>query len=159
MGMSILDKGGLSIFGPMGYPDSEQILFVDVNQTGSSETGVRGNPYQTIQGAVDAVVTAGDNSDDVAYVIMVAPGTYTETLTLENDLLKNLAFMAMGGPASGGYSNVNGSVILDPASGDALESELDNTNLHYLYFKGFTYICLNIIVIINSDSVFVIAIE
>lgn len=107
-----------------------QILYVDVNEASSGETGTPNEPFKTQQAAVDAIAALGDNSDIKGYVIMVAPGIYTETLTLEDDALYNLAFIAMGGPNS---------VILDPASGDALESEIDNTNLHYLYFNGFRF--------------------
>lgn len=121
--------------------ESTHILHVDISQTLSTETGSFTNPFNTIMAAVNKVVSNADNSDDVAYIIKIAPGTYTETVTLENDLLKNLSFIATGGnPASGGYSYVNAGVILDPASEDALESEVDNTNLHYLYFKGIRFI-------------------
>ncbi len=115
-------------------------VYVDINQATSLETGSRENPYKTIQAAVDAIAALGDNSDTVAYVIHVAPGTYTETLTLEDDALYSLAFLSTGGPAVEGYAAGGGGVIMDPASGDALESEVDNNNLHYLYFKGFRFL-------------------
>jgi len=83
-----------------------------------------------IQNVVDKIAESGLNSDIVGATILVAPGTYTETITLEDDRLYNLSFIAIGGPHS---------VILDPANGDALESGEDNTNLHYLYFKGFRF--------------------
>lgn len=117
-----------AITGP--FTDSAQVYFVDIGQTASSESGKRGDPYKTIQGAVDAIAALADNSDTKGYVIMVAPGVYTETLTLEDDALYNLAFIAMGGPWG---------VVMDPAGGDALESEVDNEHLHYLYFKGFRF--------------------
>jgi len=108
---------------------SSQVMYVDVNRSNTG-SGTPGEPYATMQAAVDAIATAADNSDTLGYVIYVAPGTYTETLTLESDALYNLAFIAEGGPHG---------VIMDPATDDALESEVDNTNLHYLYFKGFNF--------------------
>ena len=62
--------GGATIIG--AQRDSSKVLFVDVGQTTSSETGHRGDPYKTIGAAVAAIVAFGDNSDDVAYVIMAA---------------------------------------------------------------------------------------
>ncbi|MDP8238346.1 MAG: hypothetical protein P9X24_04595 [Candidatus Hatepunaea meridiana] len=110
--------------------DSDYTLYVDGNQSLSTGEGTSHDPFKTIQAAVDAVATAADNSDTVGYDIKVAPGLYTETLTLESDELFNLAFEAIGGPNS---------VVMDPTTGDALESEADNTNLHYLYFNGFRF--------------------
>jgi len=81
-----------------------------------------------IQNVIDKIAASGLNSDTVGATILVAPGTYTDNIVLEDDALYNLSFIAIGGPNS---------VILDPADGDAIESGEDNTNLHYLYFKGF----------------------
>jgi len=66
-----------------------------------------------IQNVVDKIAASGLNSDTVGATILVAPGTYTETLTLEDDALYNLSFIAIGGPNS---------VILDPASGGTLKA-------------------------------------
>ena len=120
--------------------DNAQVFYVDIGRTASLETGSADSPYKTIMGAVNAVIALQDNTNDKAYVIYVAPGTYTETITLESAYLVNLAFIAMGGSACQGYSAGSGSVILDPSSDPALESEATNTNLVYLYFKGFRFL-------------------
>ena len=116
--------------GIAGAQDPGKVYYVDKNHPYDNGDGSPLAPLQTIQAAVDAIAAAQDNSDTVGYVIKVAPGVYTETLTLESDYLYNLAFIATGGPDS---------VVMDPASNDALESEEDNENLHYLYFKGFRF--------------------
>lgn len=113
-----------------GFVDSDNILYVDVGQTASTETGSRGQPYKTIQAAIAAVIAAGTNSDTVPHLIMVAPGTYAENLLLENVALYNLTFVAYGG---------KGSVIINPGTGDALASGQNNDHLHRLRFYGFTF--------------------
>jgi len=98
------------------YSNSDRVLYV--------------NSGQTIQSAIDTVIARGDNTEDLAYVILVAPGIYAETIDLDGLELYNLSLIAMHGTHT---------VIIDPASGRALESDTLNENLHYLYVKGFTF--------------------
>ena len=85
---------------------------------------------ETIQSAIDTIIARGDNTEDSAYVILVAPGIYAETIDLDGLELYNLSLIAMAGTRT---------VIIDPASGRALESDTLNENLHYLYVYGFTF--------------------
>lgn len=118
------------------WTTSTHTLYVDVIQTASGNVGTPNNPYTTIMAAVNAIIAATDNTDAVTYTIYIAPGTYTETVTLENAELANIAFISLGGPAKDGYTVGTGGVVLDPSGANALESEGTNSALHYLYFFG-----------------------
>jgi len=85
---------------------------------------------KTIQSAIDTIIARADNTDDSAYVILVAPGEYAEAIDLDGLELYNLSFISMFG---------NHTVIINPAAGNALETDSANANLHYLYVKGFTF--------------------
>lgn len=112
-----------------GFVDSANILFVDVGQTASTETGSRGQPYQTIMAAVNAIIAAGNNDADVAYIVKVAPGTYVEKIDLDGLLLKNVSFIA----------EEPESVFISPGAGNALETDANNANLKHLYFRNFNF--------------------
>lgn len=111
--------------------ESKYILNVDKNAVTPTDgaNGSARHPYKTIQAAIDAVVAAGDNSDAIAYVIKVAPGTYAETIDLDSTELYNLSFIAEEAHT----------VFISPESDNALETDANNGNLHYLYFRNFTF--------------------
>lgn len=76
--------------------------------------GSFGKPYKTIQAAIDALATAGGVG-----IIDIAYGAYTENITLNNSSLSNVVIQGNG-------------ASLIPASGDALSSTTNNSNLSYL---------------------------
>jgi len=112
-----------------GWANSKYVLYVNKTTTVASgdQTGERGRPYDEIQDAVAKVISNADNADAVNYIIMVAPGTYTTMINLDSAALYNLSIIAEGGPHS---------VIVNVATGNALECNSVNDHLHYLYIKG-----------------------
>lgn len=62
-------------------------------------------PFKTIMAAVNQVIANGDNTSAKPYTIKIAPGTYAETIILENTALKHLQITG-----SGPYIGLNVSV-------------------------------------------------
>lgn len=61
------------------YAD-QQIVYVSKNGSDLTGTGGQHRPFLTIQAAINAIT---DNTASKKYLIRIAPGTYTETLTLK----------------------------------------------------------------------------
>ena len=112
------------------YDVSDNTFYVSKNGDDTNGKGSFSYPFASIGKAIEAVIAKGDNADDIAYTIMVFPGTYAETIDLDSVALYNLSIMAMGGPHS---------VVIHPGSGNALECNSFNDHLHYLYVKGIDF--------------------
>ena len=61
------------------YAD-QQIVYVSKNGSDVTGTGGQHKPFLTIQAAINSL---SDNTSSKKYVVRIAPGTYTETLTLK----------------------------------------------------------------------------
>ncbi len=61
------------------YAD-QQIVYVSKNGSDLTGTGGQHKPFLTIQAAINAIT---DNTASKKYLVRIAPGTYTETLTLK----------------------------------------------------------------------------
>lgn len=61
------------------YAD-QQIVYVSKNGSDVTGTGGQHKPFLTIQAAINSL---SDNTSGKKYVVRIAPGTYTETLTLK----------------------------------------------------------------------------
>jgi hypothetical protein len=115
-------------------------LYVDGTRTDSyTQTGSITNPYKTIMGAVNQVVTNGDNGT-YTYIIDVAPAVYAETVDLGNAALVQLIFAGHGeggaaGATFGGYGTATQGATIEPGSGNALQA--NNDNLKMLQVDGF----------------------
>lgn len=87
--------GALQGGGGLNLPPTK-ILFVDGNRTDTYVAdGSLSKPFKAIMGAVNQIVSNGDNSTQ-NYVVWVNPGLYTETIDLSNSALVNLTFVGYG---------------------------------------------------------------
>lgn len=118
--------GSLTGSGGGFTPPPTKALYVDNSRTDSyTADGSLLKPFKTIMGAVNQVVTNGDNSTN-QYVIWVNPGTYAETIDLSNSALVNLTFI--------GY----GVIVNTGNAGDALKA-VGNDNLTDVKMVGFKF--------------------
>ncbi len=104
-----------------------RVLYVDDGRTDSFVAdGSLSQPFPTIMGAVNQIISNGDNATN-AYTVIVNSGVYPESVVLENAALVNLSFVA------------NGFVWLTGPSGpsNAVQSTANNNNLISLGFSGF----------------------
>lgn len=107
--------------------DPSHTLYVDCAKTGSyTEKGTIHHPFKTIQSAINQVITNGDNSWTVPYIIKIAAGKYVENVVCENSALYNLIF------EGDGFRQV----IIEPSSGLAFSSTSNNDNLSWLLFRN-----------------------
>lgn len=106
-------------------------LYINQNQPGGfTPDGSILRPFVHIMDAVNQIIT---NNNGLNYVIIVAPGTYTETITLNNLALNRLAFVTM---------NVNnGSLSNDALANTSIAGDIvstsNNANIKSLEFRGF----------------------
>lgn len=108
---------------------SGQIFYVDGQRTDTyTATGNILFPFKTIGAAVAKVISNADNGAK-PYNILVSPGAYAETVTLNSALLFNLTFTAL---ANAGTAVQNTSIT-------SLVSNATNTNLANCIFSGFTF--------------------
>lgn len=108
-------------------------LFVDGNRTDSyTATGAINLPFKTIGAAISQIITNADNATH-PYCVYVYEGSYNETLSFNNALLYNIAFVAM----AYNQGQIN-SCVFGQGSGTAITSTSNNTNLGSLSFSGFT---------------------
>ncbi len=100
-------------------------IYVDKNRTDTyTEDGTILTPYKTIASAIAYVISL--NYD--GYInIEINNGIYAETITLESEALKYLALTGKG------YVSIN------PASGNALQSTSNNTNLFALHINNIIF--------------------
>lgn len=105
-------------------------FYVDKNRTDTyTATGTISLPFKTIQAAVNQVATNNDGSAASPYQIdIVGAGTYVENVTLNDLGLKGISFV--------GHANVT----INPASGDAINSTVNNSNLVYIEFTDMSFI-------------------
>lgn len=105
-------------------------LYVDGNRTDTyTEKGSITKPFKTIQSAINQIITNNDN-DTFAYAIKIASGTYTENVLLEDLKLYNVHLIGESCET----------VIINPASGNSLQSSLNNNNLTNLNFTGIYFV-------------------
>ena len=97
------------------------ILYVAKNGDNTTGDGSYGKPYLTIQAAVNRIITSNDNTSK-PYIIVVAPGTYDETVMLNNAALRNIHIVGAEGAETA--VTVNG-----------ITSNSDNSNLALLELK------------------------
>lgn len=109
----------------------QNIIFVSQNGDDTALTnGMRGSiaaPYRTIQAAINAVEIADDNTVDNQYLIWIAPGRYEESLVFNDNRLRHVTVVG------------HGTVIVDPPSGDAIDSTTLNDGLQSLTFNGISF--------------------
>lgn len=94
----------------------------------ADELGTIYHPYGTIQAAIDRIDQNGDN-DQNAYVVVIYPGLYEETVSLNYSSLRDISLV--------GYRGVE----ISPTSGNALESVANNQDFtifeaHNIRFNG-----------------------
>ena len=99
---------------------SPTVLCVDALVGDDTEGDGIGVPFKTVQAAVNAVASAGDNSSSKPYVIDIAPGVYPDNIVLEDPSLAFISFMGSG---------INSTRI----TGN-IQSSSNNTNLSSVYF-------------------------
>lgn len=113
-------------FVPPATIPTTTLLWVDVNRTDSyTEDGSIVRPFKTIMGAINEIIA---NADTRPYQILIAPGTYAENVVLENVNLRSVSLIGLG--------SVEGGVRLNPASGNAVQSNANNTNLRTFQMSG-----------------------
>lgn len=125
-----IDNAG-SGFGTMqgGFiPPATKSLYVDGNRTDSyTADGSLLKPFKTIMAAVNQVISNGDNSLAVPYLIdIVGPGSYAESIILENASLVSLTFEGHG------VVTVTGTPSVGPGP---LRSQANNSNLQLVQFS------------------------
>jgi hypothetical protein len=104
-------------------------LYVDGGRTDSyTADGTRQYPFKTIMAAINQIIANADNAT-YKYVIEVAVATYAENITL-NDL--NLRRITITGPASSTATTA----IIQPASGNAIDSSSNNGNIAAVSFNN-----------------------
>jgi len=88
--------------------------YVDLNSTASSPDGSIGKPFATIQAAIDFAALGGPG--ELHAHIILAPGTYTETVVYPSMIISSLSLAAVSqGLSTSGQkaAYVNGSVTVD----------------------------------------------
>jgi hypothetical protein len=101
------------------------VIYVDVKRVGENYTpdGTIFFPYQSIQDAVDYVAEVVRTK---MLTISIAPGTYVETVNLNNANLRQLHLRG----------DVFQSTIIQPSSGNAIECTTNNANFTALTLTG-----------------------
>lgn len=110
-------------------PPVTKVLYVDGGRTDSyTADGSLLKPFKTIMAAVNQIITNGDNSASVPYLIdIVGPGTYVENVDLSNAAIVNLGMEG------------HREVIIAPTSGDALASTSNNTGFATCYIQDIQF--------------------
>ncbi|MCK9577122.1 MAG: hypothetical protein M0R51_14555 [Clostridia bacterium] len=101
------------------------VIYVDNKRTDTyTEIGTYNFPFKTISSAISYIISLGFNS----YVnIEVNDGVYDETILLEDEALKYIVFTGRG------Y------VVINPSSGNALQSTTNNGNLFALHISNIVF--------------------
>lgn len=118
-------------------------LYVDGTRTDSyTQTGAIGTPFKTIMGAVNQIITNADNVT-YPYIIKIEPTNYAENVVLESTTLYNITLDGQGPPVNGieyalgtPAGNITGLTTITPISGNAIQSNTNNTNLSILHIRG-----------------------
>lgn len=120
------------------YPT--KTIYVDKNRTDAyTEDGTILTPYKTITSAIAYVISL--NYD--GYInIEINNGIYAETITLENEALKYIVLTGKG------Y------VAINPASGNALQSTANNTNLFALHINNIIFSKPVVLTGVNGTTAF-----
>ena len=122
---------------PLGNPLSmvvpvSKTLYVDGKRVDVYvENGSETYPFKTIMGAVNQVITNGDNSQTVPYMIHIAPCVYVENVVLEDAKLVSLIIKGEGSRLQ---------TQINPASGYALRSIANNANFYDLHMENIQFI-------------------
>jgi hypothetical protein len=90
--------------------------------------GSAAKPFKTIAAALAQIVTNGDQGS-VPYAIMLASGTYAETINLNNRGLFNITFAALG------------RVAIVPVAGNSVTATTGISALQDLHFYGIEFGC------------------
>lgn len=107
-------------------------VFVDVNRTDTySPTGSNNLPYKTIQDALDHIINEADNTLDKGYSVNIAPGSYSETLSLDSTTFINIMLKGES-PAVTFIGETNAEFALNSIS--------NNTQLLRLNIQGITFV-------------------
>lgn len=110
---------------------TSKLLYVDGNRSDSyTADGTISKPFKTIGAATSQVIT---NNDGALYVVYVYPGTYTESISLNNAAFTRIAFISS--------SNTNGmmsndAIPITSLAGD-ITSTSNNDQLKAMIFRGF----------------------
>jgi hypothetical protein len=113
-----------------GSPPTTHCLYVDIGRTDTyTADGSMARPFKTIQASINQIITNADNVTE-PYVVIINPGSYSESLTFNNSLLYNLNFEALGATPTG----EGGAVSL--TGSPAISSTSNNTQLASLVFSG-----------------------
>lgn len=104
-----------------------RLLYVDNTRSDSyTENGSSIRPYKTLQAAIDAASLNGDGGS-VPYSFALASGTYSENVSLNNKGLFSVSIVGLG------------RVAINPAAGNALTSDTDNTDLQDLVVNNIEF--------------------
>lgn len=104
-------------------------LFVDGSRTDSyTADGSQSRPFLTIGAAVSQIITNADNGTK-QYTVNIVPGTYAETITLNNSALHSIVFTSTTGP---------GQIATQSTSVSGITSTSNNTQLATLIFSNIT---------------------
>lgn len=90
--------------------------------------GSKSRPYKRINDAIDYIIAAEDNMNH-PYVIHIGPGSYKETIVLQDERLFNVYLKGSGVDVS----------IIDAYCGKSLSSTARNQCLHNLHISGLTF--------------------
>ncbi len=121
--------------GTFHTPDTDNYLLTNVGQTvyvdGSrtdtyTPNGNRTKPFNTLGAAITWVIAQGDNSVTKGYTILMAPGQYSESVSLNNSSLANLTIASTGERLKGTDTIINGTITCTSS----------NHNLRRLVFQG-----------------------
>lgn len=108
-----------------------KLMWVDQHHPGSyTPDGSVLRPFVKIPDAISQIIT---NNDGGVYVIMVAPGIYTDTVNLNNAALNNLAIVAMSNASP---SMSNDALDITQISGD-INSTSNNAGIRSIIIRGF----------------------
>jgi|SRR5579859_651853 len=118
---------------PTGFtPPPTKAVYVDNSRADSyTPDGSLLKPFKAIMAAVNQIAANADNAT-FSYVVLLAPGTYAETISLSNPNLVNLTFIGYG-------------VTINPGSNGHGAEAINNDSLTDVKFVGMRFI-------VNSGS-------
>lgn len=129
-GQNLTVTAGIPSWATTFSPQASVTLYVDVNRTDIyTANGTIGKPFLTITAALAQVIA---NNDGRNYLLLVQPGTYTESITLNNAAFTRIAIVASS--VSDGYLS-NDAIPITSIVGNVV-SNASNDNLKALIIRG-----------------------
>lgn len=114
-----------NVFNSLATPNS-RLVYIDNNRTDTyNENGSAAQPFKTIASAVAWANANVSSSVPVSFVL--SNGTYAETIDLNNTILSNITFVALG------------RVAINPASGNALQAVTGVSGILQMTFRNLEF--------------------